>query len=235
MRARRSAWAVLATLLVAHPATAWGEETLHYRWHLEGFMGAIASIFFPSSGEATLSVRAHDETSLESELYITSPSSESGEFFRYGATWEPSTGRSIRAWSDYKWRGKSKSRESDIDQAGVIDIVSAIQTLRLDPPSTQRRLEIWSDGHLYPVVVLPRGDENRKVAGTTIATRHYSVLAIDLPDRRRWSGGLDLWISLAPNATPVEMLVSRSGARLRLELTGLPDPEQPPGTGGSKP
>jgi hypothetical protein len=96
---------------------------------------------------------------VRGELLVTSTKSDRGDYFRYGSEWESASGRTLRAWSDLLWRGEQKSKRSEVDQAGVIDIVSGIQLLRRDPPAAARRLEIWSDGRLYPVVVLPRGRE----------------------------------------------------------------------------
>ena len=71
----------------------------------------------------------------------------------------------IRAWSAYSWRGETKSKSSEIEQDGVLDIASGIYSIRQDPPSKTRRMEIWSDGKIYPVVVIPLGTETRKLQG----------------------------------------------------------------------
>ncbi len=220
----RAALVRLSILLVlfAGAGAARADETLYYHWHLEGFLGALASLFFPAGGEGELSLHAKPDGRLESELLVTSREAKSGEYFRYGAEWEPATGRAVRAWSSYRWRGEEKARKSKVDQVGVVDIVSAIYVLRNDPPKVARRLEIWSDGRLYPVVVIPRGGATVQVEGHDVHTRHYSVRGIDLPDRRLWKGQFDLWIADDEAATPVEILVVQRGLRLRLELASPP-------------
>ena len=217
---------LVATLL---PGAARADEVLRYHWHLEGLIGVLASLFVPGRGDAELSVEKTPEGNLQSELLITSPDSAAGEFFRYGAEWEPESGRTLEAWSAYRWRGEQKEKRAKVDEVGVVDIVSAIHLLRLVPPVEPRQLEIWSDGKLYPVDVEPVAIEQVQVDKRTLAAHHYLVHGLDLPGRRKWDGELELWISLTRHATPLEMLVTRKGARLRLELTKLPDPEAPPG------
>ncbi len=206
-----------ATLLApARAASPAEDETLRYRWRLDGFLGALAGIFVPNDGDGELTVRHQPGGRLRSELTITAP--ERSDFFRYGAEWEPSTGTTVSAWSSQLWRGEPKSKQAEIGQTGVIDVATAVHALRRAPPSAPRRLEIWSDGKLYPVMVYPRGAEQRRIGGKTIACRHFAIRSINVPGRRAWKGELDLWLADDSFATPVEILVARSSARVRLEL-----------------
>jgi hypothetical protein len=161
---------------------------------------------------------------LRSELEVTSSEARRGEFFRYGAEWRKPDGPTLRAWSEQLWRGEKKSKHAELGNAGVIDIVSGIAMLRRRLPESQQRLEIWSDGKLYPVIVLPRGEQRKRVGGREVATQHLSVRGITEPDRRVWKGELDLWLAHDAAATPVEILVTRGGARVRLLLTGYSPP-----------
>jgi hypothetical protein len=79
-------------------------------------------------------------------------------------------------------------------------------------------MEIWSDGRLYPVLVVPHGSARRRLEGREVVVRHYVVRGIERPGRRLWKGGLELWLADDPAATPVEIVVTRSAARVRLEL-----------------
>jgi hypothetical protein len=79
-------------------------------------------------------------------------------------------------------------------------------------------MEIWSDGKIYPVVVIPLGEETRRVGNTKVATRHFSVRGIESPDRRKWKGKLDLWLAKDDAATPVAILISRNLADVRMDL-----------------
>ncbi len=217
--------ALLCLLAGAGPARA--GEKLHYRWSLDGFVGFIASIFMPTEGEGVLSLEEIAPGVSRGVLEVTSPESKSGEFFRYGAEWRRSDNRTLRAWSDQLWRGEKKSKRAELDDAGVIDIVSGIDLLRRQMPVSQQRLEIWSDGKRYPVIVLPRGPAHRHVAGREVATQHLSVRGVALPDRNMWKGELDLWLAEDEAATPVEILVSRRGARVRLTLVEYPAGPRP--------
>ncbi len=228
--ARRSRL-VLASLLAAlalvslpggaRSAESGEGERLTYRWRMLGFFGVLSSLFFPASGEGELTAHRSAEGELVSELLITSRASETPDFFRYGAALDPESGRTLRAWSSQLWRGKRKEKESAIDAAGVVDVASAIALLRRDRPEGERRLEIWSDGKLYPIAVRLEGRELRTVLGHRVATRHYAVRPLELPNRRVWKGELDLWLADDGVATPVEIQVARAPARVRLELTAF--------------
>ncbi|HEY4563227.1 MAG TPA: DUF3108 domain-containing protein, partial [Thermoanaerobaculia bacterium] len=128
----------------------------------------------------------------------------------------------IRAWSSYSWRGETKSKSSPIEQTGVLDIASGIYAIRQNPPDKPRRMEIWSDGKIYPVLVIPLGVEGRRMQdGRKMDLRHFSIRGIDVPDREKWKGKLDLWLARDDAATPVEILLSRNLADVHLELKPL--------------
>lgn len=218
MRALRIA-AVLLLCSVSGPGPAHADETLRYRWKLSGFAGALASLFVPGGGEGVLSfVPLADQRIVRGELLVTSKESDKGDYFRYGSEWTAPDGPTLRAWSDLVWRGEAKSKRSDVEQPGVIDIVSGIHILRHNPPAAPRRMEIWSDGRLYPVLVLPRGVEKRRLEGREVQARHLEVLGLKVADRKQWKGDLHLWIADDEQATPVEIQVERKGVRVRLEF-----------------
>ena len=215
----------LAMILPAAPAAAQpGNETeeFHYRWRLGGLGGAIAGLFLPNHGDGVLSFTPRDDR-LEGELLITSEESREGEFWRYGAEIDRRSLSAKRAWSNYEWKGKSSSKSQEIEVPDVMDVASGIYAIRRDPPQVARRMDIWSDGRIYPVVVIPRGEDTREVAGRKIPTRRYSIRGYDAPGRRKWKGSLELWLAEDAAATPVEIRIERSLADLRLEITALPD------------
>jgi hypothetical protein len=223
MSGRRLAlpWLLLAALAAPPPARAQAsprDETLRYRWRLDGLLGAIAGLFVPSGGDGELTLDRLPGGNLRSELTITAPADAGGDYFRYGAEWEPASGTTVRAWSSQLWRGEHKSKRAEIGDAGIIDVATAIHALRRDPPTGPRSLEIWSDGKLYPVVVLPRGVEEREIDGRRVRARHYAVRPVEVPGRRLWKGEMDLWLADDAAATPVEIVVARSSARVRLLL-----------------
>ena len=232
MPGRRAALtAILASSLLAAGRLG-ADETLLYSWRLDGLLGAVAGLFLPNDGEGMLTLVPLPGGNLRSELVITAQEERSGDFFRYGAEWEPGSGKTVRAWSSQRWRGETKSKQAEIDRAGVVDVATAVQALRRDPPREPRQLEIWSDGKLYPVMVTPGEPERRRVGGREIAVRRFAVRPLQLPERRLWKGRLDLWLSDDEASTPVEILVVRSSARVRLELVGrrdVPSPAAPKG------
>lgn len=208
---------LLPSLSASGEGSTRGEE-FRYDWQLRNFVGAVAGLFLPHQGEGSLTFRPDTEGRLRTELTITSDASKEGEYFRYGSLIDTKTLQPIRAWSSYSWRGESKSKSEDIAQKGVLDIASGIYAIRHDPPTKPRRMVIWSDGKIYPVVVIPVGSETRKVGADKVQTRHFSVRGIETPDQRKWKGKLDLWLANDDTATPVGILFSRNLADVRMEL-----------------
>jgi hypothetical protein len=197
------------------------DEQFQYRWQLKNFIGTLAGLFLPNQGEGSLTFKTTNGH-LRSELMLTSSASREGEYFRYGSEVDKSTLEPIRAWSSYTWRGESKAKSEEIEKRGVLDVAAGIFAIRRDPPAKSRRMEIWSDGKIYPVVVIPRGAETRKLPAGSIKTRHYSIRGVELPGRRKWKGKLDLWLATDEAATPVEIVISRNLADVRMELKSLP-------------
>jgi len=197
------------------------DEQFQYRWQLKNFVGALAGLFLPNQGEGSLTFKTTNGH-LRSELMITSSASREGEYFRYGSEVDKSTLQPIRAWSAYSWRGESKSKSEEIEKKGVLDVAAGIYAIRSDPPEKARRMEIWSDGKIYPVVVIPRGMELRKLSGQNVYARHYAIRGVEIPGRRKWKGKMDLWLARDETATPVEILISRNLADVRMELKSQP-------------
>jgi len=194
-------------------------EEFRYGWQLRNFVGAVAGLFLPNSGEGSLTFKSQKNGHLTTELTITSSDTKNGEYFRYGSEIDTKTLQPIRAWSSYSWRGETKSKSSPIEQTGVLDIASGIYSIRQNPPDKPRRMEIWSDGKIYPVVVIPLGVETRKLRdGRKAELRHFSIRGVDAPNRNRWKGKLDLWLSRDDAATPVEILLSRNLADVHMEM-----------------
>lgn len=210
--------AVLAPLAAPVAAEERVVEHLAYRWRLEGLLRGLGLFAVPADGTATLTHRELDGGGESVELHLLSDRAAEGEFFLYGAERDRSTGIVTRAWSSYRWRGKERSREAPVGQAGVIDIASAVLALRRDPPRLPRQLEIWSDGRLYPVLVTPQEGGSRRLRGTEVATRRYAIRPLRLPERRVWKGAIDLWLAADPAATPVTIRVERSLASVVLTL-----------------
>ncbi|HYU35941.1 MAG TPA: DUF3108 domain-containing protein [Thermoanaerobaculia bacterium] len=202
------------------PAVALDEQ-FQYRWQLKNFLGVVAGLFLPNQGEGSLTFKTTNGH-LRSELMITSSASRQGEYFRYGSEIDKATLQPIRAWSAYSWRGESKSKIEDIGKQGVLDVAAGIFAIRRNPPEKSRRMEIWSDGKIYPVVVIPRGTELRKLSDRSVYARHFSIRGVEVPGTRRWKGKMDLWLARDGAATPVEIVISRNLADVRMELKSQP-------------
>jgi Protein of unknown function (DUF3108) len=194
------------------------DEDFHYHWKLGNVVGTILGIFLPRQGDGNLEFKLQKDGHLRGELLITSPESREGEYWRYGSEMDPRTLQPIRVWSSYQWHGRSKAYHDEVDQKGVLDISCAIYTLRHEPFEKPRDMEVWSDGKIYPIRVVPMGDEVRVIANQKIDTRHFAIRGRDLPERRKWTAKVDFWLAKDPVATPVEIQISRRLADVRLEL-----------------
>lgn len=225
---------LLGLLLVGPGPTAAGEpaagliaprhEVLRYDWDLGGFIGNLASLFIPGRGDGSLTTFTNGAGRLQTELHITSPKSREGEFWLYGAEIDPVTRRTVRVWSSYLFRGKSKRKQADLEEADVIDISSGILLLRQDPPATSRRMRIWSDGKIYPVEIRSVGREVRRIGQTEIPVRYLAVRGLKEEGGRYWRGKMDLFFGEDADATPVEIRFVRDHARVRLKLVDAPGP-----------
>ncbi len=228
------AWIAAAlALLLAVPAGAQPAEDLHYHWRLQGFLGAIAGLFFPRTGYGQLTTTALADGHLRCELVITAED-RGPDFWRYGAELDPVAGHTVRAWTSYHYRDRERAEESKLEdntERGVVDIASAINVLRRDPVKERTQWRIWSDGHVYPVEVVPGAVEAMKVGGRQVPARHYWVNGVEQDGERVWKGHLELWLALDEAATPVRIIVARSFASVALEL----QPPSPPGDAAPSP
>lgn len=194
------------------------DEDFHYHWKLGNLLGTVLGLFLPREGDGDLAFKLQKDGHLRGELMITSPESHGGEYWRYGSEIDPRTLQPIRVWSSYQWHGRSKSENDEVDQKGVLDISCAIYAIRHEPPQKPRDMEIWSDGKVYPITVVPMGDEVRTVSKQRFETRHFAIRGRILPERRRWTAKVDFWLAKDSASTPVEIQISRRLADVRLEL-----------------
>lgn len=207
------------TAVPAATAEPGGEERYVYQWELKKLAALVGGILIPGQGEGLLTYEPQANGRLQSELLITSEQSKQGEFWRYGALIDRKAGRTLRAWSSYLWRGEQKSENERIDQAGVIDVASGIYQIRQDPPDKPRRMKIWSDGKIYPVLVVPKGEAVRTLPnGRKVPTRHFQIRGLEIEGERFWKGHMDLWLAKDEISTPVEIHFDRSLVGVRLKL-----------------
>lgn len=194
------------------------DEDFAYHWELSNFVGRLASVFLPGQGDGSLTFKIQPNGNLRSELTITSPDSQSGDYFRYGSEVEADTLKPVRAWSSYHWRGKTKAKDESVDRTGVLDIAAGIYSIRRDPPRTVRKIEIWSDGKTYPVEIVPQGVVQRTISGRQVLARHFIIRGSEVAGERTWKGRLELWLSPDTAARPLAITLSRNLADVRLEL-----------------
>lgn len=210
---------VLALIAPAVGAEAGQNERFVYHWELKKLAALVGGILIPGQGEGLLTFEPRSDGHLLSELLITSEHSGDGEFWRYGAEIDRRAGRTLRAWSSYLWRGESKSESANIDESGVIDVASGIFQIRRDPPTVPRRMRIWSDGKIYPVLVVPMPDETRSLPGDRrVDAHHFRIQGMNVPGERRWKGHVDLWLAKDADSTPIEIHFDRALVGVRLKL-----------------
>lgn len=212
--------AVPAPAPAALPSPPVGAEVLRYVWRLEGFGGFLASLFVPGDGEGRLTTGIASDGKLQTELLITSNESKAGDFWRYGAELDTATHATVRAWSAYQFRGKSRTRDLPVAEPGAVDISSAIHALRMAPPASPTPMRIWSDGRLYPVRVIPGPRERFKQDGIDTVVRRYVLEGVDQPGERYWKGRMEIVLDDDAVRTPLEIAVRVSLASLRLRLVG---------------
>ncbi len=216
-RARRLAFALAGCLAAAGAPAAADPEVLDYRWNLGGFLGPLARVVLPGRGDGRLTTRNSDG-SLSIELVVTSPESRDGDFWRYAASIEPQSGRTLHAESAYRYGEKRKERAADLGEERVIDVASGIHLVRTRRPAQPLELSIWSDGKIYPVVIEPRGWKWLALPDGPQRTELFAIRPRKAPGQRPWSGAIDLYLEEGEAARPLAIVVDRGWARLRLEL-----------------
>jgi hypothetical protein len=195
-----------------------GDEMLVYRWKVEGIKGLLLRLVAPGRGEGSLTTVLNPQGHFETELHMSAEKRRKGDFWRYGSSVDPVTKRSLRAWTAQKIGNKEKSGSADLEDEDLIDLASGILLVRRDPPSLRRRMRIWSNGKLYPVVIEPQGEGRADFRGRRTKVRIYSISGYRVPGEREWKGGIELHLADDASATPVELYVLNKGVRARLRL-----------------
>lgn len=194
-----------------------GGEVLPFHWKIGGFLGALAGLFVPNSGDSLLTIVDTEGDHTEVELLITAPKRE-GEYFLYGSEIDREDGATSAVWSSQVFRGKRKDKEQRIEDRSVISYATAILRLRFDPPMSPVRITVWNDGKVYPADVTPIPPHLRKVSGRKIEVRGYEISGAEVDGRPSFDERLFLYFALDDGATPVEILGKRSILKIRVQL-----------------
>jgi hypothetical protein len=198
-------------------AIAQGGEALRMRWKLSGFLGAIASLFIPSTGEALFTFVPAEERRYDLNFLVTSRKRE-GEHFLYGAQVDERSGTAAAVWSSQMFRGELKQREQEVDDPNLIDYASAVYRLRWMPPESTTRMTIWDSGRTYNIEVEPLKQNRRRIAGEKIEVRGYVVRGVKIEGEPTMRDKIWIYFARDESATPVEIVAKRGLLKARIQL-----------------
>lgn len=194
-----------------------GGDVFPFRWKIGGFLGLLAGLFVPNSGDALMTITVNEEDRTVIEVLITAPNRE-GEHFLYGSEIDRATGATSSVWSSQSFRGKRKDKEQEIRDPTVISYATAILRLRWNPPESPIRIRVWNDGKIYPADVEPIAPHPRKISGHEIEVRGYGIRGAIVDGKPSFDDKMFLYFALDEAATPVEILGKRSILKVRVQL-----------------
>lgn len=116
-----------------------------YTWKTSGLL----SLLFPDSGVGYLRVEDSVDGSFRAELRVDT---DGEPFWLTGAVIDAETLTACEIWSTYRWRGRERTRLRQVEQSGVVDMLSTILTLRRDLPQEDTPLEFQAGSTVYPIV-----------------------------------------------------------------------------------
>ena len=189
-------------------------EAFPFRWKLGGFLGALAGLFVPRSGDALLSFTPTGDERIAIEMRITSPGRD-GEYFRYAAEVDVASGSTTAVHSESRFRDKTRNRDQSFSDGDVIDFASVFYRLRWHPPREPAELRIWSDGKIYPVTVGPLGTERLRVGDDEIDVRGYSVRPIVVKGEAKFNEAFSVYFALDERSQPVAIDGKRGWIKVR--------------------
>ena len=222
-------------------------EEFHYTWRLRGGLSWVAGLLFPTSGVGELKTvfPREGEHSINSELLITASDRRSG-FYQYESQMDESGQKTLMTYHGYAWKNKSRKERTLFDYVKRLahihketpdkqwdkveplppeelrDILTAVYFLRQNAPSIKTPITtlIYSDGDSYPVVLRPAERRNFTIEGKQISALGFEI--VDAPGgRRKWPGGLKVWVSDDERRIPFRIEIQQSMASLQLELQSV--------------
>lgn len=199
-------------------------EELHYRWRLEGVSGLLSRLFglLPTTGDALMALRVESDDRLAVAFTATSDKAAEDEYWRYETAVDSGAWHSLSVRETLHYGKKDKSKSFELEEYGVLDVLSGLQLMRYSPPAETERRMIWSGGKVYPVTIAMAGFERRELEGRDVTVRHLSIRGVREPGQRYWKSRAEIWITDDNRALPVELLYHQALGRLRLTLVGAP-------------
>jgi len=204
----------------AQNATADGGEVVRLRWKLTGFLGFLAGLFVPRSGDALLTFVPLPENRVKIEFLVTTPKRE-GDYYLYGAEVDERTGSPIAVWSSENIKDRRKSYEAIVEDPQTIDYASAIYRLRWHGPDQASLMTIWDRGRSYNTEIEPLGTKKRKISGTRMQARGYVIRGAKGGEGKPFDDKIWLYFAQDDRSTPVEIVGKRGLIRARIEMVGV--------------
>lgn len=224
-------------------------EDFHYSWRMRGGLSWIAGLVFPTSGTGELRTvyPTPEDKSIRSELLITSADQRSG-FYVYETQMDETGDKTLMTYHGYAFRNKSRKERTVFDYLkrlahihketpekqwdrteplpadSLRDILTAIYYLRQNAPTLRGPLVtvIYSDGHSYPVVFRPTERRPFAIDGQQVNALGFEI--VDAPgggDRKKWPGGVKVWVSEDERRIPFRIEIQQSMASLQLDLKSV--------------
>ena len=199
-----------------------GGEVLEFEWHLKGFLGAIASLFVPSRGDAVLTFVPDSDDVMEVQMLVTSPDNEDA-YFLYGAAMGEQDGYTSTIWSSYEFRDRRRDREQDISEPDVIDFASAMYLVRTYPPDMPQRMTIWNQGRTYAAEVQPLGVREREVNEERKELLGFAVVGVRADGESSFKDSFYMYFD--DNGTLTQIVTRRGLMRVRMDLVRAQSPD----------
>jgi len=199
-----------------------GGEVLEFEWQLRGFLGAIASLFVPSRGDAVLTFVPDSGDVMEVQMLVTSPDRE-GAYFLYGAAMGERDGHTSAIWSSYEFNDRRRDREQDISEPDVIDFASAMYLVRKYPPDTPKPITIWNHGRTYAAEVRPLGVQQREVNRERKQLLGFAVVGAGAHGESAFKDRFYMYFD--DNGTLTQIVTRRGLIRVRMDLVRARSPD----------
>jgi len=204
----------------AQNAIAGGGEVIRLRWKLSGFLGFIAGLFVPNTGEALLTFVPLPDDRVKIEFLVTSEKRQ-GEYYLYGAEVDRRSGSAIAIWNSEKIKDRRKDSEVRVDDPQTIDYASAVYRLRWYGPDEPHPMTVWDRGRSYSAEVEPLKVQEHKIDGARIDVRGYEIHGMKGGEGQPFDDKIWLYFAQDDHATPVEIIGKRGLIKARIEMVGV--------------